>query len=138
MSTLFHERTPFDILFRNFFNGDLGYSPAVETKFPHPLDIYYTDEGLHFDIACTGLSKKDVEIKIEGDEIRFQYSKPKTDGKLPEGYIYNGLSKKSFNLGYKIAAKFNLTQATAEMENGLLKVFIPLADEAKPTTLKIK
>ena len=138
MSTLFNERTPFDILFRNFFNGDLGYLPAVETKFPHPLDIYYTDQGLHFDIACTGLSKKDVDIQIEGDEIRFKYERPKTTDKLPEGFIYNGLSKKSFNLGYKIAAKFDLSKASAEMENGLLKVLIPLADEAKPKSLKIQ
>ena len=138
MSTLFQERTPFDILFRNFFNSDLGYRPAVETRIPHPLDIYYTNEGLHFEIACTGLAKKDIDIQIEGNEIRFKYEKPKTDSELPEGYIYNGLSRKSFNLGYKIAPKFSLTEAQAEMEHGLLKVFIPIADEAKPTTLKIK
>jgi HSP20 family molecular chaperone IbpA len=138
MSTLFNERTPFDILFRNFFNSDFGYVPAVDTKIPHPLDIFYTDEGLHFEIACTGLTKEDIDIKVEGDEIRFKYEKPKADNNLHEGYIYNGLSRKSFNLGYKIAPKFDLTKAEAEMENGLLKVFIPLAESAKPTSLKIK
>ena len=60
------QNTPFDILFRNFFDRDLGYLPAAQTKIPHPLDIYFTDEGLFFEVACTGLSKKDVDIKIEG------------------------------------------------------------------------
>ena len=31
-----------------------------------------------------------------------------------------GVAKRSFNLGYKIASKFSLANATAEMENGLL------------------
>ena len=67
MSTLFHERAPFDILFRNFFNADTGFVPAVETKIPHPLDIFYNNDGLHFEVACTGLTKNDVNIDIEGD-----------------------------------------------------------------------
>ena len=54
-----------------------------------------------------------------------------------EGYIYHGLSKKSFSLGYKIAPKFNLTKTKAELENGLLEIFIPLAEDAKPKSIKI-
>jgi len=48
------------------------------------------------------------------------------------------LSRKSFSLGYKIAPKFDLTKVDAEMENGLLKIFIPLTKEAKPKAIKIK
>ena len=132
------QNTPFDILFRNFFDRDLGYLPAAQTKIPHPLDIYFTDEGLFFEVACTGLSKKDVDIKIEGQEINISYQKPKKDEKLYEGYIYHGLSKKSFNFGYKIAPKYDLSQASAEMENGLLKIQVPVAEASKPQVLKIK
>ena len=130
--------TPFDILVRNFFDRDLGYRPATQTKIPHPLDIYYTDEGLFFEVACTGLTKKDIDIRIEGQEISISYHKPKDDDKLHEGYIYHGLSRKSFNFGYKIAPKYDLSQASAEMENGLLKIQVPIAEQSKPQTLKIK
>ena len=133
MSTI----TPFDILFRNFFDRDLGYSPAGQTKIPHPLDIYYTDEGLFFEVACTGLSKKDIDINIEGQEINISYQKPKSEDTLHEGYIYNGLSRKSFKFGYKIAPKYDLASASADMENGLLKIQVPIAEESKPKTLKI-
>jgi HSP20 family molecular chaperone IbpA len=53
-------------------------------------------------------------------------------------YIYQGVAKRSFNLGYKIAAKFDLSKAEAMMENGLLGIKIPYAEEAKPKTIKIK
>jgi HSP20 family molecular chaperone IbpA len=54
------------------------------------------------------------------------------------GYIYHGLSRKSFDLGYKISPKFNLAKVNAEMENGLLKLHIPISEESKTKTIKIK
>ena len=65
MNTFIYERTPFDILIRNFFQDASTYSPLAETKVPHPVDIYTSDKGLSFDIACTGISKKDIELNIQ-------------------------------------------------------------------------
>ena len=135
MST--RELTPFDILYRNFFQSDLDFIPAMQTKASHPLDIYYKDDGLYFDIACIGLTKKDLDINIEGDTLRIKYEKPDTKEDY-SGTIYKGLTKKSFNLGYRISSKYNLSETVAEMENGLLRVFIPIAEEAKPRIIKIK
>ena len=128
---------PFDILVRNFFNSELHFAPVNEAKIQHPVDIYENDEGLHFEIACTGLTKKDIEINIEGDVLRITYDKGEDN--LPEGtWIHRGIARRSFNLGYKIASKFSLVEADAQMVNGLLKISIPFAEEAKPKVLKIK
>ena len=138
MSTLEHfERSPFDILFRNFFNAEDKFAPALNSKQPHPLNIYYNDEGLHFEVACTGLTKEDLDISVEGDLLKISYTKPKVDLDF-SGYIYHGLSKKSFDLGYKISPKYNLTKISAEMENGLLNLHIPISEESKPKLIKIK
>ena len=128
---------PFDILFRNLFNAESQFAPALQSKQPHPVNIFYDDKGLHFEVACTGLTKKEVGINIEGDILKISYKKPENE-EFHEGTIYNGLSKKSFNLGYKIAPKFDLSGATAELANGLLEIFIPIAEEAKPKSIKIK
>ena len=135
MSTLFLERNPFDILVRNFFQEAGAYKPLAESKLPHPLDIYERDNGLGIDIACTGISKEDIEILIEGNIIRVNYDKPKEDD-LDE-YIHRGVAKRSFNLGWKIDSKFNLSKATAEFKSGLLQIVIPFAKGSEPKTLKI-
>ena len=140
MSTLeIFERqiSPFDILFRNLFNAESQFAPAFQSKQPHPVNIFYDDKGLHFEVACTGLTKKEVDINIEGDILKISYKKPETE-EFHEGTIYNGLSKKSFNLGYKIAPKFDLSTTEAELANGLLTIFVPLAEDAKPKSIKIK
>lgn len=138
MSTLTPERTPFDILFRNFFKEDTTFQPTTfGNKQPHPLDIFYDDDGLHFEIACTGLTKKDIQLEIDGDLLKIIYDKPTVEEDYT-GYIYKGLAKRSFNLGYKIAAKFELEELSAEMKDGLLHIFIPIAESKKPKSIKIK
>jgi molecular chaperone IbpA len=128
---------PFDILVRNFFNSDHTFAPVFDAKIQHPVDILETEDGLHFEIACTGLTKKDIEINVEGDVLRITYNKDEDN--VPEGtWIHRGIARRSFNLGYKIAPKFSLANADAEMNDGLLKITIPYADEAKPKVLKIK
>ena len=143
MSTLFFERhiSPFDLLFKDFFKSDLNFQPAIEAKITHPVDIYENKNGLHFEVACTSLTKEDIEINIEGDVLKIIYNKPQDESCCETNdcnYIHKGIARRSFNLGYKITPKFNLTKAFAEMKNGLLKISVPFADESKPKTLQIK
>ena len=92
MSTL--PITPFDILSRNFFKADEAFAPALNSKQPHPLNIFHDDQGLYFEIACTGLTKKDIKIDIERNELKVHYLKKEPEEQLSDGYIYHGLSKK--------------------------------------------
>ena len=138
MSTLrnvIYERNPFDILVRNFLQTANRYQPLAESKLPHPVDIYERDNGLGLDIACTGISKEDIQILVEGNIIRVNYDKPKEED-LGE-YIHRGIAKRSFNLGWKIDSKFDLGKASAEFIDGLLQVTIPFAKGSEPKTLKI-
>ena len=143
MSTLFFERniSPFDILFRDLFKSELDFQPAIEAKISHPVDIYENKNGLHFEIACTGLTKNDIEINIEGDILKISYNKSKDEACCEVDdckYIHRGIAKRSFNLGYKVASKFKLSESSAEMKDGLLRISVPFAEEAKPKALKIK
>jgi len=132
--------TPFDILVKNFFNTNEDFLPAIDAKPYHPVDIYEDTEGLHLEVACTGLDKKDVEVQIEGDILKIKHTKSKdTKTKGEDSHYYTkGISRKSFNLGYKVASRFKTPDAIATFKNGLLVIDIPFAEESKPKTLTIK
>jgi|TARA_B100000212_G_scaffold15187_1_gene10528 HSP20 family molecular chaperone IbpA len=140
MNTFIYERNPFDILVRNFFQDASKYSPLAETKIPHPVDIYTNEKGLFFEVACTGISKSDLEIQTQDNILRINYDKNK-DASCCEvndcDYIHKGIAKRSFNLGWKIDSKFELSKANAEFKDGLLKIEIPFAKGAELKTLKI-
>jgi HSP20 family molecular chaperone IbpA len=132
------ERTPFDLLFRNLFKTDGAYQPTTfDNKQSHPLDIFYDGNGLHFEVACTGLTKEDIDLEIDGDLLKITYDKPEEEEDY-SGYIYKGLAKRSFNLGYKVAATYELEKLTASMKDGLLHIFIPINSTKSKSKIKIK
>jgi HSP20 family molecular chaperone IbpA len=138
MSNIFlHERNPFDILVRNFLQTATSYSPlAHNTKVQHPVDVYEAPNGITIDIACTGISKDEIEVLIEGNILRVNYNRPEKDQDTV--YLHRGIAKRSFNLGWKIDSKYELSKAEADFENGLLKIGVPFAKGAGAKTLKIK
>jgi len=141
MGTLFLEKhfSPLDILVKNFFNAEQEEFQQPNNRIiNHPVDIYEDKTGLYFDIACTGLTKKQIELKVEDDILRVIYTK-KDDKEEKDLHIYHsGIAKRNFNLGWKIARRFDLTKIEGSMKDGLLKLFIPLTPESKPKTVSIK
>ena len=138
MNTHILERSlnPFDLLFRNLFESEAAFIPAEQAKQQYPINIFEDDLGLTFELACTGIPKEAIEVKLEGDTINFSYDKAKTPD--PERkYIHRGIAKRSFNLAYKLGTKFNPTKASAKFNDGLLIVTVPFAKEAAPKVLKI-
>ena len=140
MGTLFVERkfSPLDILVRNFFQADQEEFTTPNNRIiNHPVDIYEDKTGLYFDIACTGLTKKQVKVNVEGDILKVFYTRDKDEEKDIHVY-HSGIAKRSFDLGWKIARRFDLSKIEGSMKDGLLKLFIPLTPESKPKTVSIK
>ena len=134
---------PTDLLFKNFFDRASAFQSNLETKINHPVDIILRDEAMVFEIAAVGLEKKDIELQVEdGNCLKVSYTKPSiesNDSDLDAGeYIHKGIAKRSFNLGWKISPKFDLTKIDAKMENGLLTISVPITEESRPKTIKIK
>ena len=128
--------SPFDILIKDFFNQDTEFRPAHQTKINHPVDICEADDGLNIDIACVGLTKKDIEITVEGDILKVEYNRDKS--KHDENYVHRNIAKRSFNLGCRISRRFDLAKLEAKLELGLLHLFAPLTEDNKPKTVTIK
>ena len=140
MGTIFLEKhfSPLDILVKNFFNTEEQFQTPNNKILNHPVDVYEDKDGLYFDIACTGLNKKQVDIKVEDDVLRVIYHKPDKDEDIDRHVYHSGIAKRNFNLGWKIARRFLLSDIEASMKDGLLKLFIPLQPESKTKTVSIK
>ena len=125
----------FDVLFKDFFDTKSPFDFFDNTKIHHPVDVYETDTKLVFEVACTGIPKEDVKVEIDNGTLRISYDKPKTLETTNEMYLTKSISKKSFNLGYKVSSKYDLAKADCKMENGLLTVTVPLSEESNKTKL---
>jgi HSP20 family protein len=125
---------PFDIVWKNFFDANSNYN-TINQKINYPVDIYETDNGLCFELAVVGLDKEDLDIQVDGDTLRVTH-----DGKQDQerNYITRGIARRSFDLAWKVASKFDLSKLEAKMDKGLLIVSIPYAESKAPKKISIK
>ena len=126
---------PFDIIWKNFFDANSAFN-TFESKINYPVDIYEIENGLRFELAVVGLEKSDLEILVEGDTLRVTHDRKITEVEHP--YIQRGIARRSFDLAWKVAAKFDLSKLTATMDKGLLIIDIPVSEERAPKKVKIK
>jgi HSP20 family molecular chaperone IbpA len=125
---------PFDIVWKNFFDANSNYN-TIQHKINYPVDIYETENGLCFELAAVGLDKIDIDIQVDGDTLRVTH-----DGKQDQerNYIARGIARRSFDLAWKVASKFDLSQLEAKLSKGLLTIDIPYAESKAPKKISIK
>lgn len=129
--------TTFDLFFRDFFREDSMFLPQTRTtKVYHPVDIFEKDNKLIFEVACTGISKEDVKVEIQGDTVRVKYERKEEDG--DREFLFRSIARRSFNLGWKVSSKYDPKKAKASFENGLLKIEMPLSEEGTVNILPIE
>lgn len=131
---------PTDIMFRDLFDTNSLFDSILKPiKINYPVDIKETDNALIIDIAAVNIDKKDVSINIDGDILKISYNKEKEeqDEQDINNIIYKGISRRAFNLGFKIAPKFKLSELKASLNKGLLSIKIPLAEEKQPIKIEI-
>ena len=143
MTTFFHERFyPTDLLFRNFFDGEASFRGLEDQKPSYPVDVFLQEGDLCFDVACVGLKKDDIDITVEGNTLKVAYKKPSVESNPSHieanDYIHKGIARRSFDMGWKVSPKYDLTTINASMQNGLLMIQVPVSEESKPRTITIK
>lgn len=121
------------------FLDTLDYS----IKYPsYPiLNLAMLSDGTSvIEMAVTGLGKEDIQIEIEGNDLKVVGTFPEIpeENKQEIKYFHKGLGKKSFNILFKISDKLDVDSTLTKLENGLLRIIIPLKASAKPVKKKIE
>jgi HSP20 family protein len=127
---------PWDLLFKDFFNRDSFFTPALNTKTSYPTDTYEDDKQVTIEVAVAGLDKKDIEIEESDGLLSVSYDKGQEKFMDEPNYIQRGIAKRSFCLSWKFSDKFDLTKIDATMDKGILKITVPKTEE-KPVIKNI-
>lgn len=133
LAKLMHNEFPmlndWDVLFRNFFDNDSFFTPALNAQVKYPMDIHEDEKSLNIEIAVAGLNKEDISITECGGLLRISYDKEGENDAEGKHYIQKSIAKRSFNFGWKISEKFDCKKIEASMEKGILRISIPKTEE---------
>ena len=127
-------------VFDDIFDSMLDFSSLMNrTTQGYPVaDIYRDEDGnTALEFALAGFSKGDLSIEIKPEKNAITVSACQEEDNKKNGSFR--IARRNFSKTYvNYDNNLDLSNTTAEFENGLLRLTVPMKAEAKPLTITIK
>lgn len=135
-------------LFEDLFNleqgidgllgGFLGTRPSAWSREYPAIDIAEYENQSVVVAEIPGVEKEDVKISVHGGVLTI--SGERKGSALPEGsnWIRNERNRGNFVRTVELPHETKPDAITAELTNGVLRVVLPKAEEARPREIKVK
>ena len=121
-----------DTMARSFEGRGLSRTGVYPT-----LNISQDEQNLYIMAELPGMSAEELELTIENDNLTLRGEKklPDTDQKV--NYHRREREAGFFRRVISLPVRVDADQVTAQTQNGLLTITLPLAAEAKPRQISI-
>lgn len=116
---------------RSFWDRDFwpGMIPSPSNGNSFPVDVYGDDASYFLVAELPGITKEDVELKLENAVLTIDAKRKKGEGENARVFSVT----RSITVGDDI----NPDEVIAKMENGILTVTLPKVEERKPKSIAI-
>ena len=102
------------------------------------MDVYQTPNEFVVKASLPGTKPDDVDIDITGDTLTIKGETKAEQEIKKEDYLYQERRYGSFSRSLVLPSGLQADKTEATMENGILTLTIPKAEEAKPKAIKVK
>jgi len=102
-----------------------------------PLDVKSTADALIVEASLPGFTPEEVDITVEGGRLTIT-GRTSAEERHEDGeYFIQEIRRGSFRRAISLPEGLEADKATANFENGLLKLRIPRAEQVKPRQIRI-
>ncbi len=126
----------------SIFGDDLWSSfPRWEeiTETPSGMDIYETDDSVVVEAQVPGIKEENLEVTLEGNILTIKAEQTETEEeKKKKKTVHKATRQTSFTYSTSLPRVVDAEKASAEIENGVVKVTIPKTEAEKPRKLEVK
>ena len=102
------------------------------------LDVYQTPNEVVVKTALPGLKPEDINIDITGDTLTIKGETKAEQEIKKEDYLYQERRHGAFSRSVVLPGGVKPDKAEATLEDGILTLSIPKAEETKPKAIKVK
>jgi HSP20 family protein len=99
------------------------------------VDIFEDNDNLVLLADMPGVSKDNVDIRIEDGQLRIQ---GKVSKETPGDYVLSEYSIGDYYSNFALSIIIDQSSIQASMKNGVLRIVLPKSDKSKPRKITIK
>ena len=131
-------RQAMDRLFEDSFVHPSRSLEALGEVAAPTLDVYQTPSEIVVKAALPGVKPEDVNIDITGDALTIKGESKAEQEVKREDYLYQERRYGAFSRSVVLPGGLKSDEAEATIEDGVLTLTIPKAEEVKPKAIKVK
>jgi len=107
---------------------------------PYPIDLYEDGDNVVLEMAVPGLRPEQLDISLEGRQLSIRGTLPETEEPEDSGRRYwsKGIVRGEFQRNVTVPAGVDPERITARVDQGLLILTMPKAQEAKARKIAIE
>jgi len=102
------------------------------------IALHDTGDAVNVVVELPGVAKENVTISLNGDVLTIVAERKKPELKENEEWIRNEISYGKFEHSIPLPYQVVAEKVSATQENGLLRIVLPKAEEAKPKQIAIR
>lgn len=125
----------FDSFFRSGWIEDTGLAPSTWSP---ATDIVETQNGYLVKVELPGMSKDDVSITMQDNQLTIRGEKKREKEGKDEGYHRVERSYGAFQRCFTLPSAVDASKIDASFTDGILTVVLPRSEAAKPKTIEVK
>jgi HSP20 family protein len=129
------------VSFRNAFDrlfDETAFRPLSWGYERHmPLDVTSTEDAITIEAALPGVRSDDVSITVHQDTLTIAVRESEEAERTEGERVYREVRRSRGSRTLTLPSGLDLDRAAATFENGMLRVSIPRAEQAKPRQIAI-
>ena len=132
-----------DRLFEDFGGLGSGLMPSnladsFASTWSPQTEVFKRDGDLVIQTDLPGMSKDDIDVTIEDEQITIRGERRNENEQTGEGFYHTERSYGSFYRSFPIPQNVNADEAKANFKNGVLEISMPLPEDTKQKGRKIE
>ena len=105
-------------------------------RYASPSDIFERDDGLVLLLDMPGVAQKNVEVKLE-DRLLSVSGGVELEDVGDRKPLFEEYVPGDYHRSFTVNQEVDVAGITAELHNGVLKVFLPKAETARPRKIPV-
>jgi HSP20 family protein len=118
-------------------NRETEHEPENFGTLLPPVDIYEDEMGITLTADLPGVSKEHLGVKVNGDNLLIE-GEVSVPAPQDMELLYAEILASSYRRSFTLSRELDASKIEANLKDGVLKLRIPKAEEARPRKIEIK
>ncbi len=121
--------------------GSLGFDRMLPHRWAHSypqLNVSEDDEGIYVEALLPGVDPESLDLSVQRDELTIAGEKKRAGEPPDEAYHKSERWNGTFTRTIRLPTEVDETKVQAEYADGILRITLPKAEQAKPRQITVK